>query len=196
MDETRSTLLVRLRDPADQTAWRRFDRLYRPMIVGYARARGLGHADAEDIAQQCVEAVLRQIGRYQHLGSFRSWLRTVTERRICDLFRRHRERQADSGLWSARFDASPGPVELWEQHWWRAHFRHCVEQVRGQVHESTYTAFTEYSLRGKTAEETAATLGLSVSQVYVAKHRVLERIRAMVLELTGTDVTLEEACYG
>ncbi len=62
MEDTRSTLLVRLRDPTDQDAWRTFDELYRPMLVGYACARGLDQADAEDVAQQCIQAVLKQIG--------------------------------------------------------------------------------------------------------------------------------------
>lgn len=36
MDETRSTLLIRLRDRGDQEAWQIFDQLYRPMLVGFA----------------------------------------------------------------------------------------------------------------------------------------------------------------
>lgn len=63
MEDTRSTLLARLTDREDEDAWRTFDKLYRPMLVGYARTRGLTTHDAEDVAQECVEAVLDNIDR-------------------------------------------------------------------------------------------------------------------------------------
>ncbi|MHC4107313.1 MAG: RNA polymerase sigma factor [Planctomycetota bacterium] len=191
MEDTRSTLLVRLRDPADQDAWRTFDELYRPMLVGYACARGLGQADAEDVAQQCIQAVLNQIGDYQHLGSFRSWLRTIAERRICDLFRRRREVQADTAVWSSQPDSNPPPQDLWEHHWWRAHLRYCAERVKRHFEESTYAAFVGYAMEGEAAATVAEKLGLSVNKVYVAKHRVLERIRELMFELTGSELEHE-----
>ena len=187
MEETRSTLLVRLRDPTDQEAWRTFDELYRPMLVGYACARGLDQADAEDVAQQCIQAVLKQIGEYQHLGSFRTWLRTIAERRIRDLFRRRREVQADTGVWAEQRDSKPPPEDLWERHWWSAHLRYCAERVKHHFAESTYAAFVGYAIEEQPAAAIAEQLGLSVNKVYVAKHRVLERIRELMLELTGSD---------
>ena len=111
MDHTRSTLLVRLRDRSDEQAWRTFDALYRTMLVGYARARGLPPADAEDVAQQCAEAVLEQIGQYTHAGSFKSWLRAIAEHKIVDRFRaQRREVQAESGVLSGAPDPAPAPA--------------------------------------------------------------------------------------
>ena len=49
------------------------------VLVGYARTRGLPEADAEDVAQQCVQAVVEQIAAYAHAGSFRTWLRENAE---------------------------------------------------------------------------------------------------------------------
>ena len=185
MDETRTTLLLRLKDGTDQTAWRTFDQLYRPMLVAYAVARGLDSNDADDVAQQCVQAVLGKIGEYEHLGSFKTWLRAITEKKICDRFRtKGREVQADSALWAAKSDPQPGPEELWERQWWNAHLRHGAEVVRGEVAELTFAAFVGYALEGKAADAVAQSLGLSVNQVYLAKHRVLNRIRALIIEWT------------
>lgn len=189
MDTTRTTLLLRLKGGTDQAAWRTFDQLYRPMLVGYACARGLDLSDAEDVAQQCVQGVLGKINEYEHLGSFKTWLRAIAENKICDKFRaKGREVQASTTMWAGRADPQPGPDDVWESHWWSAHLRHCAEVVRDQVAESTFAAFVGYALEGESAAAVADRLGLTANQVYVAKHRVLDRIRGLMLELTGVDM--------
>jgi RNA polymerase sigma-70 factor (ECF subfamily) len=188
VDDTRSTLLARLTDRDDEEAWCTFNELYRPMLVGYAHKRGLDAADADDVAQQCVEAVLANIDRYQHTGSFKAWLRTIAQNRIRDLFRKRREQQVDSGVWAAQADDEPAADELWERHWLAEHLRYCVEKVRPDIAEHTYRAFVENVIDERPAAETAERLGLTVNQVYVAKFRVLERIRNLLVDLTGSDL--------
>jgi len=185
MEDTHSTLLLRLKDGKDEAAWRSFNDLYQPMLVHYAQARGLDRAEAEDAAQQCVEAVLKQIGQYQHHGSFKTWLRAIAENKVRDRFRaRGREVHADSALLSALPDQGETPEQVWEQQWRSAHFHYCAELVRREVAENTYAAFVSYAIQGRPAEEVADQLGLSLNQVYVAKHRVLDRIRTLLAELT------------
>ena len=187
MEDTRSTLLVRLTNREDEDAWRTFDKLYRPMLVGYARTRGLSTHDAEDVAQQCVEAVLGNIDRYQHVGSFKAWLRTIAENKIRDESRRRREQQAPASVLSAQADSDPGPSEIWERHWFNEHLRYCVEQGRPDVSENTYQAFYPNVIEGRPAKAVAERLGISVNQVYVSKFRVMERVRRMLADLTGSD---------
>ncbi|MCC6660981.1 MAG: sigma-70 family RNA polymerase sigma factor [Phycisphaerales bacterium] len=191
MDPTRSTLLVRLRNPADQQAWQTFDVLYRGMLIGYARARGLTRADAEDVAQQCSQAVLEQIAQYAHQGSFSRWLRAIAHHKIADLARRRHEVRLPSGEWRAQPDDTPAADKVWDRHWAEAHLRYCAEAARAEVADSTYAAFVGTALDGRSAEAVGAALGMSVNQVYVSKHRVLERIRAKMLDLTGEDFTRE-----
>lgn len=186
MDITRSTLLARLRDRSDQDAWRTFDALYRSMLVGYARARGLDQADAEDVAQQCAAAVLEQIADYAHAGSFKVWLRAIAEHKIADRHRgRRREVQIGTGAWSERAVDEPDPGAIWERHWSIAHLRFCADAVRERVAETTYAAFVGYALEERPVDAVAEELRMTANQVYVAKHRVLEKIREMMLELTG-----------
>lgn len=195
-DPTRSTLLVRLKDRRDDDAWETFGALYRPMIIAYALSRGLEPADAEDVAQQCTQAVLEKIGDYQHLHSFKAWLRAIAEHKIVDQFRRkHRMVQGTSGFWEAQQRASPGtdddtPPEAWERQWIRSHITYCADRVRASVNETTYEAFAACVVRDMEPSAVAASLNLSVNQVYVAKHRVLERIREMLRELHGQDMAL------
>jgi len=189
MDLTRSTLLVRLRNPTDQAAWRTFDELYKPLLIAYALSRGLDAASAEDIAQQCVQVVLEKIGGYQHQASFKSWLRAIADHKVADRLRARRgEVQPVTGMLDARAGAAPTPEDEWDKQWRISHLRHCAEQARGEVNESTYAAFHLYAIEERAPEAVAKSLGISVNQVYVAKHRVLERIRAIMLELTGEDL--------
>lgn len=186
MEETRSELLLRLKNGDDQTAWRTFNQLYRPMLVAYAVSRGLESHDAEDVAQQCMEAVLGKISSYEHQGSFKSWLRAIAEKKVCDRYRaRGREKQVPAAVLGGKPDPSPAPDELWEREWWNAHLRHGAETVRAEVAETTFAAFVAYALEGNAAEAVAKSLGLTVNQVYVAKHRVLSRIRSLIFEWTG-----------
>jgi len=188
-DSTRSTLLTRLKDRGDVGAWGAFESLYRPLLVSYAMSRGLNAPDAEDVAQQCTQAVLEKIDDYQHLQSFKAWLRAIAEHKIVDRFRRLQgDVQADSAFWGTQRDTTGSPVEdLWEAQWVRAHILHCAERVRGSVNESTYEAFSACVVRGMEPAAVAGLLNLTVNQVYVAKHRVLERIREMLRELHGVD---------
>jgi hypothetical protein len=55
--ETRASLLIRVRDPADQAAWHEFVEIYRPVILRLARQKGMQEADADDVAQQVLVAV-------------------------------------------------------------------------------------------------------------------------------------------
>lgn len=193
MDPTRSTLLIRLKDRSDEDAWRTFNALYRPMLVSYARWRGLSEADADDAAQQCVEVVLARIGDYEHKASFKSWLRSIADHKVIDRIRARaggawgREVQPATGALEALEHRSPDGADEWDRQWAMAHLRHCAEVARREVSDHTYEAFRAYAVDGREPGAVAAALGITVNQVYVAKHRVMERIRAIMLELTGEE---------
>src|ERR1700745_3989583 len=81
---TRASLLVRLRNPQDNGAWREFVDLYAPLVYGYACKQGLQDADAADLSQEVLGAVLAAVSRleYDHSGvTFRNWLFTIVRRK-------------------------------------------------------------------------------------------------------------------
>lgn len=195
-DSTRSTLLVRLRDRGDTDAWETFHSLYRPLICGYAVSRGLGSAEAEDVAQQCSQVVMERIAEYEHLGSFKAWLRAIAEHKIVDQIRRARRLvQGDTAFWGEQRSAvgaraPDSPEAMWDRQWERAHIMHCAERAKRSVNESTYEAFEACVVRGMDPAAVASLLNITLAQVYVAKHRVLERIRTMLREIHGQDGVL------
>ena len=81
MAETSATLLERLNDRSDSVAWRRLVDLYTPLINAWLRRHGVSAEDAEDLTQEVLEVVVREVARFRHngrVGAFRTWLRTIT----------------------------------------------------------------------------------------------------------------------
>ena len=87
---TRPSLLARLKDWSQQTAWREFDHDYAPLLRNVARKAGLTDAEADEVAQETLIAVAKRIGEFKHAGrrgSFRAWLYQQARWRIADQFR-------------------------------------------------------------------------------------------------------------
>jgi len=180
MDETRSTLLMRIRDRDDSAAWEEFLTIYGPLLERYARRYGLSHADAEDVRAQCIEVVVRQIGDFRYdraRGGFKNWLRRIAYNKIIDLRRKRREVPAESQEIRVVPAAGPTPEEEWDAEWTRHHLNYCVKLVKREVSETTYRAFWLLVFEEKSVEEVCAILNINANQAYKAKSRVLERIR-------------------
>ncbi len=153
-----------------------FDRIYRPLMVRHARRLGLNRSDAEEIAQQCLEVVVGRIRDFQRRTSFRAWLRRIVEFKVY----RHLRRLAQEPL-SLRGDpeaiSCASPAEEWERHWTRTHLMFCVASVQDEFAPHTYRAFELYVLQSMPVDQITLALGMTRAQVYVAKARVMKRVR-------------------
>src|SRR5215470_13218604 len=100
MPDTSATFLERLQARGDQAAWERFVLIYRPLIQGWLHRFGLAGADADDLAQEVVLAVVKDVPGFQHAGqkgAFRAWLRVMTLNRLRGHWRREQTRQQATG---------------------------------------------------------------------------------------------------
>lgn len=189
---TRPSLLVRIRDARDAEAWREFVRLYSPLVYRFARRKGLQDADAADVTQDVMRAVMTSVRRLDYdpdRGSFRGWLFTLAHRRLYDfLGSRARECRGtgDSDVQS-RLEAQPARDD--EEQWNREYQRHLLawaaERVRDSFQESTWSAFWQTAVEGRSGKEVAEQLGMTVAAVYLAKSRVMARLKECVRELEG-----------
>jgi RNA polymerase sigma-70 factor (ECF subfamily) len=185
---TRASLLVRLRDPRDGAAWTEFVDLYAPLVYGYARKQGLQDADAADLCQDVLAAVAAAIGRLEYdprRGSFRGWLFTLVRRKLSNWRRARRSRpQAGGEPHSERLlaecRAPDGAEAEWEAEWQRRLFAWACGQVRRDVTDATWQAFWRTFMDGEPSKRVAGDLGLSVAAVYLARSRVLARLRDLV----------------
>jgi RNA polymerase sigma-70 factor (ECF subfamily) len=185
---TRASLLVRLRDPQDVGAWREFIDLYAPLVYGYARKQGLQDADAADVSQDVLGAVITSIHRLDYRpdrGAFRNWLFTLVRRKLANWWAAQGRQTAGTGD-SATHRLleqcqGPDPAEQgWEAEWEQQVFAWACEQVRASVTDATWQSFWRTAVAGEPASRVAGDLGLSVGAVYVARSRVLARLKELV----------------
>jgi len=190
---TRLSLLVRIRDATDADAWLQFVELYAPVIHGFYRKRGLQDADAADLTQQVLQSVAVGAGRLKYdpaRGKFRSWLFTIARNRHYD-FITHRKQRPEAGgdaVSSEPIDSVPAPEEeaaQWEREYEQRVYAWAAERVRRRVDETTWEAFRLTAVEGKSGAATADALGMSVGAVYVAKSRVVARLRHEVEQIEG-----------
>jgi RNA polymerase sigma-70 factor (ECF subfamily) len=187
MHTTSPTLLDQLRRPGERAAWDRFVRLYTPLLVRWAARRGFGPADADDIVQEVFARLVRELPRYARGPgqSFRGWLaRLLTN--VGHNFRRDRATRALPGAdgLSGVGDEPPAAAveELDEAEYRRLLLRRGLDLVRPDFSDATWAAFTGVMIDGRPAAEVAAAVGITENAVYLARHRVLTRLRQ---ELAG-----------
>lgn len=181
MPKTPASLLDRLRRPGDQDAWRRFVELYTPMIYHWARQAGLDETEATDLAQEVLLKLVQKLPEFQYdqTKSFRAWLKTVTLNRWRECMRRRR-------LEPTHLDA-PGsvpqpdhvdPAAAFEEAEYRAQLVHqAMKLIQGDFETATWRMWWEYVVVGRPAVQVATQLGATVNAVYLAKSRVLRRLR-------------------
>ena len=182
---TRASLLIRLRDPGDSDTWTEFVRLYAPVIYGFARRRGLQDADAADLMQDVLRSVSSAIGRLEYdpgKGTFRGWLYRVTRNKVYNFLesrRRHPRGTGDSGA-HKRLDEQPAreaDIDDWDKEYERGIFARAADRVRNEFQPKTWQAFWLTAVDGESAGDVGNRLGLSPGAVYVAKCRVLARLK-------------------
>lgn len=188
MDATRASLLLRVRDPGDREAWQEFDSLYRPLITRFARAAALSHADADDVAQQCLMELTERLPNFEYearRGGFRRWLRVFVRYRIRNHLRKRREHNARTGDFRRPQFRESAPAELWERIWLQEHLAYCLERVRADIEPLTYEVFQRYVIDEWPVKRVCDELGVTPNQVYITKTRVADRLRTAMLALLG-----------
>ncbi|QEH37682.1 RNA polymerase sigma factor CnrH [Aquisphaera giovannonii] len=186
---TRQSLLVRLKDPADGRAWGEFVAIYAPLIDRLARARGLQEADAADLAQEVFRAVAKAIDDYDPdpaRGSFRGWLFRIARNLMINLLAARRSRPQATGDSDVRrlLDQVPAPdaaeTALFDLEYRRGLFQWAAGEVRGEFREPTWRAFWLTAVEEREPKDAASELGISVGAVYIARSRVMARLRAVI----------------
>lgn len=177
---TSPSLLVLIRDPGNTEAWREFFELYSPLLYAYAVERGLNHEDAEDIRASCYETIVKHIGQFDYSETktgFRAWLRTIVTRRVIDLYRKKKLKNAESSDLRNLTDQQETVDELWERNWRMHHLRYCVARVGKRVQPQSYEAFRLLTEQGLSVDQVCQKLDMNPDQVYKIKSRFLELVR-------------------
>ncbi len=183
---TRASLLSRLKDWDDHQSWRDFFNTYWKLIYGVARKSGLSDAEAQDVVQEAVLSVAKKMHDFKYdpaVGSFKGWLLLITRRRITDRFRKrarqpalHEPSPGDTAR-TATIERVADPESLnldatWDAEWEKNLMDAALDRVKKQVNPRQYQIFDLYVIKDWPATKVAKILGVSITQVYLAKHRI------------------------
>lgn len=178
-------MLFRLRDPADQPAWREFDRRYGELIVRYCLACGIQWNDAEDIRQMVLHNLSRSMPGFEYdaaRGRFRDYLRRVVRHAIA----RHQSRHTASeiALENDVLDSFAGGQPdngdaVWEQQWIRRHCQLALKTLRREA-DPQHVAIFERLLAGDEIGELAESFELKQESIRKIKQRMKERLQGLI----------------
>jgi len=193
MFETSASLLERLRQQPDDRSWQRLVDLYTPLLQGWLRRNSVPAADVDDLVQEVMAVLVRELPDFHYdrqRGSFRGWLRTITANRLRMFWRSRQGRPlatADSDL-ARKLQELEDPHSALSRLWDREHDRHVaqrlLELIEGEFEPASWRAFQRLALDGARPSTVAAELGISLNAVYLAKYRVLKRLRQEMQGLT------------
>jgi RNA polymerase sigma-70 factor (ECF subfamily) len=184
MESTSVSLLEKLKLPRAEAAWSRFAELYTPLFFFWARRLGLQEQDAADLVQEVFTVLIKTMPAfsYDQSKSFRGWLRTVFHNKWRER-NRHAPRPAVAG--GSAVDVIPCPdavSALSETEFQQQLSIRALELMQAEFQPTTWRACWEHVVCGREPAEVAEELGITVNAVYLAKSRVLRRLRQ---ELAG-----------
>jgi RNA polymerase sigma-70 factor (ECF subfamily) len=180
--QTRRSLLSRLRDLEDGASWQTFFDLYWRLLYNVARRAGLDDADAQDVVQDAVMSISREMPQFRYdpeRGSFKSWLFRIVRRRVADHFRKLYRQPAQVDVIPESLEPSMEVTlsEAWEQEWERSVLAAAIAQVRAEANPKHFQVFDYCVLKEWPAAKVATTLGMNAAQVYLARHRVSQAVK-------------------
>lgn len=186
---TRRSLLVRLRNSRDDQSWAEFTAVYEPVIYRMTKRRGLQDADAREVVQEVLMSVASAIDRFDldAAGSFRGWIARITRNATVDQFRKLASQEQATGTSDVmrQLDALPEQQQCadeFDRDRREQLFRWAASEVRRKTGEVNWMAFWKTSVDAKPITDVAVELGISEGAVYVARCRILKRIRELVHE--------------
>ena len=192
---TRHSLLSRLQNWEDHESWRDFFDTYWRLIYSVARRSGLTDDEAQEVVQETVISVARNIQKFKRdrkLGSFKGWLRNLTHWRIVDQLRKRKTvLQADLSTAGQNFptpeDVPEPPSETiasdWEIEWQQNLLKAALDRIRRNVKEEQFQLFDLYAIRHWPVRRITQTLDVSAARVYLAKHRITRLLQKEVRRL-------------
>lgn len=188
---TSKTLLENLRVFEDRQAWSQFVKLYLPMMQTWGKRFGLADEDVDELTGRLLSKLVEALPRFDYdpeKGSFRGWLKTITQRELAT-FARERGRRIPAGgllldqaadvddLVASLHDRSEGMLR--SLHDALAEIQSACE---GEEKKS-WDVFQRIFLAGQTIESVAAEAGLSYHAAAMRVQRIKKKVRGRALEL-------------
>jgi RNA polymerase sigma factor (sigma-70 family) len=184
---TTTQLLEDLKTTHDESAWAEFCSHFQPVVIKFARKLGLSNVEAEDAAQETMTAFFKAFkeGKYdKDKGRLSNWLFGIAKRVILNLRGRQplekliADKTTGTSFWDmVQDDRTLG--RTWELEWRQMVLKRCLEQVRQEFDPKVFGAFRNYAIDQFAIEEVCQRFDMSPNAVYIAKSRILSRLREL-----------------
>jgi RNA polymerase sigma factor (sigma-70 family) len=186
---TRRSLLSRLKNREDNDSWKEFFDKYWKLIYGVAIKSGLTDVEAEEAVQETVIYVSKTIPNFKYdpaVGSFKGWLMTITHWKIKDQLRKRQRdaaavRSAAPSTATTLIERVPDPTSqletVWEDEWQKHMMELALSRVKHKVSPKHYQIFDLCALKNWPMQKVAESLGVSMGQVYLVRHRVATHVK-------------------
>ena len=183
--ETSASLLERLKTAPEDSDWSQLVELYTPLIRTWMRRYSSSQQDADDVVQEVLSVVVRKLPSFERarLGSFRSWLRSITVNCLRDSWRSQKFRPSAKGGhdFDSILNQLADPQSELSQLWNAEHDQHVLQsllnQIRSSTPDETWNVFKRVSIDDESPADVASEFGITVNSVYIAKSRVMARLR-------------------
>ncbi len=192
---TRRSLLTRLKDWEDQDGWREFFDTYWRLIFSVARRAGLNEAEAQDVVQETFVVVAKQMPGFRYdpaRGSFKAWLHTVIRGRLSRHWRKARQHPLtpvptvpDDEPTAEEFAAEAPPEfeAIWQSEWEQNLLDVALRRVQAKVSTRQFLLFSLAVFKGVPVATIRERYDASLTQIYLAKHRVGRLLKAELAKL-------------
>lgn len=197
---TRMTLIERLKSWDDQESWREFFETYWKLIYCVAIKAGLSRQDAEDVVQETVVSVSKNITNFKadaSYGSFKAWLLRMTRWRVMnrlsrrppeETFRFHRNRGTISDeAGTATEESLAGPNDqfdaIWDEEWSNNMLLVALDKLKRRVSAKHYQIYYAHVIQDMPVKKVCKLLGTNIAQVYLIKHRLSPLLKKALCEV-------------
>jgi RNA polymerase sigma factor (sigma-70 family) len=205
---TRQSLLLRLKNQEDQASWQEFFNSYWRFFYNVALKAGLTETEAQDVVQETVLSVVKQMPGFVYnpeIGSFKSWLWRIAQRRIVDQFRKrlpisvYNPQESGGTSGTPIIERLPDPAEcgardIWEEEWQKNLMDAAMSRVKARVNPRHYQIFDLYVVKQWAATDVVRTMQVTIAHVYLAKQRISALIKKEVKVLEKAHAPKVSAC--
>ncbi|QEG22540.1 RNA polymerase sigma factor [Mariniblastus fucicola] len=193
--KTRISLVLRLKEPADAEAWFQFCEIYQPLILRIAKSRGLQAADANDLAQDAFVRIAKSVQRWQpdsEKGSFRAWVATIARNLTVDFLRRqNRQPMSANDPLLQNEPQQCAESDFYDAEYEKQLFAWAAEKIRPAFKTETWQAFWRTAVEHETVADVSKSLGLSAGAIYMARSRIIAKLRTVVEQASAENVLSE-----
>ncbi len=216
--QTRPSLLNRLKAGDDAESWKEFYRVYGKLVRDFAIHAGMTDTEADEVVQETAIAAARHLPEFRYdpkVCRFKTWLLNQTSWRIKDQLKKRRREErfvgaaavrvgeshslrSDDAARTATVERVPDPAAvnldaLFDTEWRKNLMSTALERLQAQFSLKQIQMFDLHALKEWPAADVARSLGVSVANVYVTKHRVASTLKK---EMARLERELEKGAPG